>query len=162
MTKIHSKILSLLALLLVIATVTACKKKDDPNSPAGCSGPAQMTLTGAVNGDYCLKEVTQYKYNDRLEISIVTSNGAESQMLFISIDGQNGQPPLTGSFLCGGDNPGFVQAGFHGANEEFFNATSGSVTVSQISANNFKASFSVSAKGYYDGQVVTLTGTVNY
>lgn len=162
MKKHLSKTLSLLVLLLVVATVTACKKKDDPNSPAGCSGPAQMTLTGAVSGDYCLKEVTQYTYNDRLEISIVTSNGTESQMLFISIDGQGGQPPLTGSFLCGGDNPGFVQAGFHGANEEFFNATSGSVTVSQISANNFKASFSVSAKGYYNGQVVTITGTVNY
>lgn len=154
---------SLLLLASFILLVSACQKKDDPNEPAGCNGPGQVTVSGAVSGNYCLTEVTQYKYTDYVEINVVANNGAESVMLFVRVGSSgSGDTPVVGTFQVGNDNPGFVQVGFHGSNEEFFNSVSGSVTITQMSATSFKATFNVTAKGYYNEQTVSATGSVNY
>jgi len=150
-------------LTVLFLVISACQKKDDTPDPANCNGPGQVNVSGAVSGTYCLSEVTQYKFDDHMEISIVTNTGEQSVMLYIQLGYQGeGLNPGNGTYQVGEDNPAFVQVGFHGANEEFFNSTVGSVTVTQISASKFTASFSITAKGYYDGQTITATGSVNY
>lgn len=154
---------SLTAFAIFMLLASACQKKDENPEPTNCTGPGQVTVTGAVTGNYCLNEVTQYKYDDYVEISVVTNNGAESVMLFVRIgESGSGDTPATGTFQVGDDNPAFVQLGFHGTTEEFFNSTTGTVTVTQVGASKFVASFSVSAKGYYDQQTVSVSGSVTY
>ena len=155
----------LMLLASFILVVSACQKKDDTADPdpGTCNGPGQVTVSGAVSGNYCLAEVTQYKYTDYVEISVVTNNGEESVMLFIRVgESGSGSTPVVGTFQVGDNNPGFVQVGFHGSNEEFFNSVSGTVTITQMSASSFKATFTVTAKGYYNDQTVSASGSVTY
>lgn len=161
--RIQFVMLAFLAVILFLAA--SCNKKDDEKAdPETCTGPAQLSISGAVNGTYCLTEVTNFVYNDHIRINIVSTNGdGESVMLFASVGNPGeGLNPGTGTFQCGGDEEGFVQVGFHGAVEEFFNSTSGTLTITEINENSLKASFNVTSKGYYDEEVVTVNGTINY
>ncbi|MBZ0241929.1 MAG: hypothetical protein K8F24_01825 [Bacteroidales bacterium] len=160
-----TKTLSLLSLLflgLYLLSAASCNKKDDDNA-SECTGPAQVNISGAVTGNYCLDEVTNFRFEDRINISVVsTEDSGESVMLYASVEGE-GVNLGPGTFECGGDNPGFIQLGYHGSNNEFYNSVTGTLTITSVSQSSFKGSFSVTAKGYYDdGQTATITGTINY
>ena len=153
--------LSLLLLGLYLLSAAACNKKDDDNA-SECTGPAQLSVSGAVTGNYCLQEVTSFSYDDQVEINIILNDGGgESVMLFASVGGE-GINVGPGTYQCGGENPGYVQLGYHGTNQEFYNSTSGTLNISSVSASSLKGSFSVTANGYYDNQTVTVTGTIDY
>ncbi|MBU1369194.1 MAG: hypothetical protein KJ578_07610 [Bacteroidetes bacterium] len=156
--------LSLVLLGLYLISASGCNKKDDDESPTTCSGPAQVSVAGAITGSYCLQEVTNFKYDDHIEINIVLSNGGdESVMLFASVGyAGEGLNPGPGTYQCGGENPGYVQLGYHGTNQEFYNSVSGTLTITSVSQSSLKGSFSVTSKGYYDEETATVTGTINY
>ncbi len=159
------QIVTLFVTAVFLISAASCNKKDDDNpDPATCNGPAQVTVSGAINGSYCLQEVTTFAYDDHIQISIVsTTTNGESVMLFANVGyAGEGLNPGTGTYQCGGENPGFVQLGFHGSTEEFFNSTSGTLTITEISETSMKASFNVTSKGYYDNQIVTVSGTINH
>lgn len=154
---------SLLLLGLYLLSATSCNKKDDDNA-SECTGPAQINVTGAVTGNYCLQDVTSFSYDDHIEINIILNNGGgESVMLFARVGyAGEGLNPGAGTYQCGDDNPGYVQLGYHGANQEFYNSVSGTLTITSVSASSLKGSFSVTAEGYYDSQTVNVTGTIDY
>ncbi len=77
-------------------------KKDDDNA-SECTGPAQINVTGAVTGNYCLQDVTNFEYDDHIEINIILNNGGgESVMLFGSVGyAGEGLNPGAGTYQCG-------------------------------------------------------------
>ncbi len=166
------KTLQLMAIAVssLLLMSTTCDKQND--GPDICDGPAQITVSGEINNSYCFDEVANYQLNEEFNISMDAWSGSggdllngatDLAMLYIRLGNSTiNSSPGTGTFECGGhDKPAFIQLGFHGTNDEFYNSVSGSINVTKLNQNEFSATFTVSASGVYSGESVSITGTVN-
>ena len=159
--KVFKKTLFLLTMFLGVMTLmsTTCNtENDDPVNPE-CNGYMQMSTNGFMSNSFCFDNFPQYTYdteNQRVTFSAnVTIDG-------VTYSGDIAIVPFTGSksYVCDKDNPGFVELIIHGDDNEFYQSQSGTINVTQADADHFVATFNVSAKGYNNGETVTIQGSV--
>lgn len=151
-----------MALAFITLTSTTCNKSDDPTPE--CNGVAAATATGFIEQSFCFDNVTTYNYDPTNYISFWARESSSSFGFDVSINAVDGQAVTTGTYQCGSGNPGFVELIFEDQNSgdsDFYKSQSGSITITVASETNFKASFDVTAKGYYNGESIHFSGTID-
>ena len=156
------KTLFLLGLMFGLMTLmsTTCNTEDDDPANPDCNGYAQMTATGYINNTFCFDDNPQFSYEEDNQLVIFSAIVTIDGIIYscgITINDFTG----TKSYTCGPDNPGYVELIIHGDENEFYKSQSGTLNVTQAGADDFVATFDVTAKGYYNGETVTLKGSVS-
>lgn len=140
---------------------TTCEK-DDPENPENCEGVASASSSGALIGTYCFTEVTSYNYQPNNYVSLFAAQIGTNIGFDLSIHTADGAAITTGTYDCGPDGLGFVELINEGSEGgEFYKSQSGTLTVTQVNENTFIGSFNVVAVGYYNGESINFSGTIN-
>ncbi len=149
-----------LSMVFISLISTSCRKNDEPEKYYDCHGEISVKVSGLFNENICFKSGAEYTYieNDSVDLSASGSRYG----FHINITANDGTFTGTGTYDCGNGKPGFVELIIHDYDNEYYKSISGTITVSEIGQNNFKGSYNVKAKGYYNEQSVTLSGTFNY
>ena len=151
-----------MALAFITLTSTTCNTSDDPTPE--CNVVAAATSTDFIEQSFCFDNVTTYNYDPTNYISFWARESNSNYGFDLSINAVNDQTITTGTYQCGSGNPGFVELIMEDINtgdSEFYKSQSGSITITAASETSFKASFDVVAKGYYNGESIHFTGTIN-
>ncbi len=143
---------------LISLTATTCNKENNPPDD-NCTGYVEATVTGYIDQSFCFVDNPQYTYseeNQMLNFSANVTVDGKTYSIDVSVN------PYTGpqSYSCGMDNAGYVELVVHGDENEFYKAQSGTLEITQADASHLTATFNVSAKGYYNEQTVSLSGSV--
>lgn len=155
-----TKPLLIIAVSLLTLLSTTCEKNND--EPQNCDGIVSLQVSGDMSKNYCLNEVINDELGELYNFTVRLILDNEAISIFITL-GDADTPPGTGTFNCGTATNAFVQMVIHDSPDEgFYNAQSGSITVTQLDNTGFKASFSVQAKELYNDKNVNLTGTIHY
>ncbi len=159
------KLFYLLGLSIAMVTLmsTTCQKNDTPDDNDNCDGIVSLKVSGALDENLCFKEGADYGYteNERAYLS-VGFGGNVTYGFDVSVVANDGSFTGAGTYNCGPDQPGFVELVLHGDENEFYKSQSGTITITEVDQNTFKGTFNVEAKGYYNEQSVTLSGSFNY
>jgi hypothetical protein len=143
--------------LASIAFVSACGGGDKPNPvepitssfTANVSGATTATLTGLAS----FVSTTQ-----GFGLTLASAAADGSAITFVRAGGA----PAAGTYALGANplQPGDFVALYTGGSTAFYGATAGTLTVSSISANSMRGSFTFTAKGGNTGTAtVTVTGS---
>ena len=155
-----------LFMILVVAGLTTlmsttCDKNNDPDP--SCDAIISVSVSGSINENYCFPDLVSYDYYPNERVSIVARlSDTDFTRMNVSVADYDGAFTGPGTYGCTPDEPGYVELIFEETDgNEFYKSQSGSITITQCDANNFKASFDVQAKGYYNEQTVSFSGTVS-
>ena len=154
------KIILLLSIAVGLTLLMSTKcEKDDPDNPTTCEGIVSATASGYVNADFCFDALVTYENNDNQDLYFtVRQDGEPIYSCTIDIAVLDG--PGTYNFAV--DSPYYIELVVHGDENEFYKGQSGSITISQVDAANFVASFNAVTLGYYNEQTVNFSGSVNF
>ncbi len=156
------KLMAFLGLTLgVLMLMSASCNKDESDDPGGsCTGFISATATGELNATLCMEALVSYDYTEGESLSLIARQDGEP-IYSCTIQLRSYAGPITGvgTYTCGLDEVGYVELDIHGAENEFYKAQSGTITVTQLNATNFQATFNVVTKGYYNGKTLNLSGT---
>lgn len=151
---------------MTILMSTKCEKDDDPDGPGSCTEVASASASGEISGNYCFDQQLHFNYEagDLIYFG-AKQNGNPIYTLTVSVNtyGIGGESGLLvpGTYGCGQDDAGYVELIVHGETNEFYKSKSGSITITEMSDNTFKATFNVVTEGYNNGGAVNVSGTVN-
>ena len=150
-----------LTLGLVTLMSSTCNTTDD--ATPDCAGPASATATGEIDQTFCFTNVTIDYYDPENRISVWGRTDNNVYGFDMSVSVTDGQTITTGTYNCGSDNPAFVELIMEdpSGDSEFYKSQSGTVTITEASQTTFKATFDVTAVGYYNGKSIHFTGTIN-
>jgi hypothetical protein len=156
--KIKQSILLMGLFLTAISFMSStCNTEDDNPPDPGCSGYAQMTVTGYINNTFCFDDNLQFSYEAENQLVVFSAIVTIDDAIYscgITINDFTGEK----SYACGLDKPGYIELVKHGNDNEYYKSQSGTVNVTKIDDTHFEATFNVEAKGYYNNKSVTLQG----
>jgi hypothetical protein len=156
------KMMTFLGMLVgALMLMSASCNKDESDDPGGsCTGYVSATASGELNATLCMEALVSYDYVDGESLSFITRQDGEP-IYSCTIQLRSYAGPITGvgTYNCGLDEVGYVELDIHGTDNEFYKAQSGTLTVTQLDATNFQATFNIVAKGYYNGKTLNLSGT---
>jgi len=155
-----------ISLGLIVFMSTTCDTSNDP-APS-CNGVANITSTGTIDESFCYDQLSNFRYEEGDHIYFVASI-SEGSTYALGVDVNtyklNGTSNLlhTGTYNCGPDYPGSVALIVQGTDQnEYYSSTSGTISISQMSDNSFKATFDVSAVHNINNTTIQIKGEVNY
>jgi hypothetical protein len=158
--KSFTKSMLIISISLLTLLSTTCEKNKD--EPQGCDGAVNLVVSGSMSKNYCLNEVINDDLGENYSFTARLILDNEAVSIFIIV-GDADTPPGTGKFNCGTETNAFIQMVIHDSPDEgFYNAQSGSITVTQLDNAGFKASFTVQAKELYTEKNISLTGNIKY
>lgn len=152
-----------MGLLLGLITLmsSTCNKEDQPSDPNQCNGFVSASSTGYLVANYCFDEITTYTYVANSYVTLWAAQTGTEYGMDLRLGSDGGTPLVPGTYKCGPGTFGFVELIFEGATDnEFYKSTSGTLTITQVDANNFVGSFNVTAEGYYNKEVIQFTGSI--
>ena len=137
---------------------TTCEK-DDPDEPSGCEGIAAASATGYITQSFCFDALVTYEYelNGNCQFTARQSGDPEYAYSFRIYEFTG-----NGTYNCGPDQDAFSELILHGADNEFYKAQSGTVTITEYSLSGMKATFNLVTKGYYNDEIVNISGVVDF
>jgi len=162
------KVIKYLAITLglIVFMSTTCDTTNDPTP--SCDGIANVTSTGTIDEVFCYDQLTDFYFEEGNQIHLVAVQSEGSTYAFgvdVNTYKLNGTPNLlkTGTYNCGPDYPGSVALIVQGTDQnEYYSSTSGTINISQMSNNSFKATFDVSAVHNVNNTSIHIKGEVNY
>ncbi len=139
----------------------SCNKSETTDPDATCTGYVSANATGAFAAKLCFDVLVSYSYVPGESLNFVTrQDGDPIYSCNIQLNGGEGAFNGPGTYSCGFDEVGYVELDIHGADNEYYKAKSGTITITQVDATNFSATFNVVTEGYYNAKSLTFSGTV--
>jgi hypothetical protein len=154
--------LSVLTVMFVFLLNASCQKDDNTGGNDTCNGVISVKASGALDDNICFINSSDFGYTENERVYLSASGNNQTYGFDVSVVANDGTFTGPGTYNCGQDQPGFVELVIHGNENEFYKSISGTITITEVDQNRFKGSFNVEAKGYYNQQGVTLSGTFNY
>ena len=145
-----------LALGLITLMSSECNNSD-PVDPS-CDGIIVASATGFLTESFCFDILVTYDYKGADGIDIAARQEGDVEYAFaINLYGYNGP----GTYNLGPESHGFAELIIHGDDNEFYKVQSGTLSITEADASTMKATFSIVTVGYYNGQTVNISGSVD-
>ncbi len=157
------KIMFLLGLSLGLITLMSSQCETEEPIP-DCNGVVTATATGHFEQTFCFDKLSSYDYNPATSISLWARESTTDIGFDMSISADKNKSITPGTYNCGNGEPGFVEIIIEDQtidNHDFYKSKSGTITITQATETSFNATFNVVAVGYYNGETINLSGTVN-
>lgn len=137
---------------------TTCDKNDP--DPGNCTGVVSASASGFFTQSFCFDDVTSYTFEPENRISFWARETSTDFGMDVSVYAKDGIPVSTGTYNCGSGEQGFVEL-ITAQDGDFYKSQSGTLTITSASATSFKATFNVTAQGYYNKETITFSGTIS-
>lgn len=151
---------------VVLLTAGSCGDDDDGDDvvpSTGCDGIITATVTGYLTQNLCCGDLTQYQYTTDETVELWANQaGTPIYSVVVKVYSSSGAFNGPGIYNCGSGEPGYVELIVHGTDNEFYKSQSGTVSITAASVSTMTATFDVTAVGYYNGETIQFSGSVDY